>query len=101
MLHALATPRRREILRLLRRRERSAGEVHRACGELTFGAISQHLGVLERAGLVSVRRAGRHRLYVARPAGLEPLRRWLESMWEEALGTLKAQAEAEARRRRP
>lgn len=98
LLHALAAGRRREILRLLRRRERSAGELHRALRGPTFGAVSQHLGVLERAGLVSVRREGRSRLYAARPAGLAPLRGWLESMWDEALGSLKAQAEAEEAR---
>jgi DNA-binding transcriptional ArsR family regulator len=95
LLHALAAPRRREILRFVQRRERSAGEIHRALGGLTFGAISQHLGVLEHAGLVSVRRDGRRRLYAGRPAGLEPLRRWLASIWDEALGDLKAAAEAE------
>ncbi len=95
LLHALSAPRRRELLRLVRRRERSAGELHRALRGLTFGAVSQHLGVLERAGLVSARRDGRSRLYLARPAGLAPLRGWLESMWDEALDALKAQAEAE------
>jgi len=52
VLQALAAPRRREILRFLRRRERSAGEIHRALGDVTFGAVSQHLSVLEHAGLV-------------------------------------------------
>jgi DNA-binding transcriptional ArsR family regulator len=97
-LLALAAPRRREILSVVRRRERSAGEIHRALGDVTFGAVSQHLGVLERAGLVSVRREGRSRLYQARPEGLALLRRWLESMWDDALGSLKRLAEAEARR---
>ena len=95
ILHALGAPRRRAILRLVRRRERSSGEIHRALGDLTFGAVSQHLGVLEQAGLVGVRRDGRRRLYAVRPAGLAPLRHWLESMWDEALGKLKAEAEAE------
>jgi DNA-binding transcriptional ArsR family regulator len=98
VLQALGAPKRREILRLVRRRERSAGEIHRALGGLTFGAVSQHLGVLEAAGLVSVRRAGRSRLYVARPAGLAPLRRWLEAMWDDALARLAQQAEAEEAR---
>ena len=95
ILQAIAAPRRRTILRLVRRRERSAGEIHRALGGLTFGAVSQHLGVLEQAGLVSVRREGRSRLYAARPAGLAPLRQWLGSMWDEALERLARQAEAE------
>jgi DNA-binding transcriptional ArsR family regulator len=95
VLQALAAPRRRAILGLVRRRERSAGEIHRALGDVTFGAVSQHLGVLEQAGLVRVRRQGRSRLYTARPAGLEPLRHWLESMWDDALARLVEQAEAE------
>ena len=49
---ALQAPNRREILRIVSRGERSAGEIHRALGGLTFGAVSQHLGVLGRAGLV-------------------------------------------------
>lgn len=95
LLLALATPRRRQILGLVRRGERSAGEIHRALGEVTFGAVSQHLAVLERAGLVRVRREGRSRIYQARPEGLEPLRRWLTSMWDDALASLQRLAEAE------
>ena len=95
VLHALGAPRRREILRLLRRRERSAGEIHRALGDVTFGAVSQHLGVLEQAGLVSARREGRGRFYAARREGLQPLREWLDEMWADALERLKQVAEAE------
>jgi DNA-binding transcriptional ArsR family regulator len=99
VLHALGAPRRRDILRIVRCRERSAGDIHRALGDLTFGAVSQHLGVLERAGLVTARRDGRSRLYQARPEGLGPLKEWLESMWDDALASLKSLAEAERRRR--
>ena len=95
VLHALGASRRRDILRLVRRRERSAGEIHRALGGVTFGAVSQHLGVLERAGLVTARRDGRSRLYQARPEGLGPLKEWLESMWDDALASLRSLAEAE------
>lgn len=92
---ALGAARRRDILRLVRCRERSAGDIHRALGDVTFGAVSQHLGVLERAGLVRARRDGRRRLYLARPEGLEPLRRWLETMWDDALASLKRLAETD------
>jgi DNA-binding transcriptional ArsR family regulator len=95
VLLALGASRRRDILGLVRGRERSAGDIHRALADVTFGAVSQHLGVLERAGLVSARREGRSRLYRARPEGLGPLREWLDSMWDEALAALKARAEAE------
>jgi DNA-binding transcriptional ArsR family regulator len=97
VLQALAAPRRLEILRLLRRCERSAGEIHRALGDVTFGAVSQHLGVLEQAGLVSARREGRSRFYATRNQGLQPLREWLDEMWGDALARLKRQAEAEER----
>ena len=100
VLLALGAPRRRDILRLVRRRERSAGEIHRALGGVTFGAVSQHLGVLERAGLVTVRRDGRSRLYQARPEGLEPLKQWLDTMWDDALASLKRLAESEEGQRR-
>jgi len=98
LLLALGTARRRQILGIVRRGERSAGEIHRALGDVTFGAVSQHLAVLQQAGLVSVRREGRSRIYRARPEGLEPLRQWLESMWDRALASLKDLAEAERAR---
>jgi DNA-binding transcriptional ArsR family regulator len=101
LLAAVATPRRREILRLVWDREASAGAIHRALPDVTFGAVSQHLGVLERAGLVGVRRDGRHRLYRAQPEALGPLKAWLESMWNDALYRLKVQAELEQARRGP
>ena len=97
----MAVPRRRQILRLLRRGERPAGEIHRALGDVTFGAVSQHLGVLEHAGLVSARREGRSRFYAVRGEGLQPLREWLDGMWGDALALLKEQAEAEERGERP
>lgn len=98
ILQALAAPRRREILGLLRHGERNAGTIHRALGEVTFGAVSQHLGVLEAAGLVASRREGRQRIYAARPEGLGPLQDWLESMWDDALARLKRRAESEERK---
>ena len=62
---------------------------------MTFGAVSQHLAVLEHAGLVSARREGRSRFYATRNEGLQPLREWLDEMWSEALDRLKDAAEAE------
>jgi DNA-binding transcriptional ArsR family regulator len=100
-LQAVATPRRREILRLSWDRERSAGDIHRTLGDVTFGAVSQHLRVLESAGLVTARREGRRRFYRARREALGPLREWLESTWDDALYRLKLRAELEAARRGP
>lgn len=91
-LHAVAEPRRREILRLVWDAERSAGDVA-AHFDVTFGAVSQHLAVLRKAGLVSVRKDGNRRLYRADRAALGPLAAWLESMWTAELDTLAALAE--------
>jgi DNA-binding transcriptional ArsR family regulator len=101
ILNVLAAPRRREILRLVWGRERSAGEIHRALGDVTFGAVSQHLTVLEGAALLTLRREGRYRLYAARKEELGPLRDWLEAMWDDALYRLKLRAELEEARRGP
>jgi DNA-binding transcriptional ArsR family regulator len=98
---ALASPRRREILRLVWRRERSAGEIHRAMPDVTFGAVSLQLRALSEAGLVASRAEGRHRLYRARREALAPLAPVLERMWDDALWKLKLMAELEHSRRGP
>jgi DNA-binding transcriptional ArsR family regulator len=101
VLHAVAAPRRREILRLVWNAEKSAGEIHRALGDVSFGAVSQHLKVLGEAGLLDRRAEGKQRLYRARKAALGPLRGWLESMWKDALGRLQLLAEIDEARRGP
>jgi DNA-binding transcriptional ArsR family regulator len=100
-LAVLAHPRRREILRLVWRGERAAGEIHRALDDVTFGAVSQHLRALAEAGLVGVRADGRRRLYRARPEAVGPLAATLEAMWDDALYRLKLHAELEESRRGP
>jgi DNA-binding transcriptional ArsR family regulator len=97
---ALAAPRRREILKLVWDRERSAGDIHRAFSDVSFGAISQHLKVLESAGLVERREEGRFHFYAARRKELGHLGKWLETMWDEALSELKHRAESEEKRGR-
>ena len=100
-LAALASPRRREILRLVWRDERSAGEIHRAMPDVTFGAVSLHLRALRTAGLVDCRADHRHRYYRARRDALGPLGHELERMWRDALWRLKLQAELDESRRGP
>src|SRR3954449_12241143 len=98
-IQALAEPRRREILELIREHETSAGDI--ASGfDVTRPAISQHLGVLKEAGLVTERREGTKRFYRARPEGLKELREFLEGFWTFALQQLKREAEAEERKKR-
>lgn len=93
-VRAIADPRRREILSLVRADELSAGEIA-GHFEITWPAISQHLTILKDAGLVSERRAGTRRLYRARPEGLSELMSFLEGFWDERLAILKRDAERE------
>ena len=93
---ALAEPRRRQILMLVREAELSAGEIA-AQFEVTRPAVSQHLNVLKEAGLVSERQNGTRRLYRARPEGLGELRAFLEEFWDEHLAALKREAEQKER----
>lgn len=98
-LKAIAEPRRRAILRLVRDRERTAGDIAKRF-EVTRPAVSQHLRVLREAGLVSERREGTRRFYRARPETVRELQRFLERFWDDRLERLKAAAEREDRRRR-
>ena len=100
-LAALASPRRREILRLVWREERMAGDISAAMPDVTFGAVSLQLRALADAGLVDVRAEGRHRFYRARRKALGPVAAMLEQMWADSLWRLKLQAELEESRRGP
>jgi DNA-binding transcriptional ArsR family regulator len=95
-LKAIAAPRRRAILTLVRDEELSAGEIA-SHFDVTRPAVSQHLNVLKEAGLVSERRNGTRRLYRARPEGLEGLKDFLEEFWDVRLEALKREAEKEER----
>jgi DNA-binding transcriptional ArsR family regulator len=101
VLAAVASPRRREILRLIWTREAAAGEIHAAMPDVSFGAVSLQLRALSDAGLVSVRRDHRHRYYSARREVLGPVGAALEHMWDDALWRLKLHAELEQTRRGP
>jgi len=96
-LKAIAEPNRRRIIRLVRDDELSAGEIA-SHFDISWPAISQHLGVLKEAGLVDERRNGVRRLYRARPEGLTELQAFLEELWNDRLTALKREAEREERR---
>ena len=101
VLNAVASPRRREILRLLCEHDRSAGEIHRAMPDVTFGAVSLQLKVLLAAGLVERRAEGTSRVYRVDRQALGPVETMLQAMWSDALHRLKLQAELKESRRGP
>lgn len=94
-IKALAEPRRRQILELVRDRELAAGEIA-AHFDVTRPAISQHLTVLKDASLITERRDGARRLYRVEPAGLLGLKQFIDGFWGGGLARLKVEAEVEA-----
>lgn len=89
-------PRRLQILRLIWDEERSAGDIAAAV-PVSFAAVSQHLGKLLDAGLVEVRREGRHRYYRARKRDMGTLAVILESLWRDRMAALREMAERDER----
>ena len=83
-LAALAHPTRRRIYERMRRQDRTVGELA-ALARITQPAASQHLRVLTSARLTTIRREGTRRYYRADPRGLADLRRYIESLWDDAL----------------
>jgi len=93
-LAALADPTRRIVFERLARGPQAVGEL--ASGlPVSRPAVSQHLAVLKAAGLVVDRADGTRRVYQIDPAGLGPLRAWLDQFWNHALEAFKAEAERE------
>jgi DNA-binding transcriptional ArsR family regulator len=83
-LAALADPTRRSVFERVRRRPHAVGELARSL-RVSQPAVSQHLAVLRRARLVAARPEGTKRLYRATPQGLQALRQYIESMWDDVL----------------
>jgi DNA-binding transcriptional ArsR family regulator len=92
VLRALADPHRRDIIRLIRETELPAGQIA-ANFALTQQAVSQHLAVLKRAGLLEERREGTRRLYRFHSDALAPVRDLLDEFWPDALERLKRAVE--------
>jgi len=92
VLNALAEPRRRRILQLVRDGELPAGEIAEHF-EISHQAISQHLRVLKDAGLLRERRDGTRRLYAIRPEAVESVRAFLDDLWPASLAKLRETVE--------
>jgi DNA-binding transcriptional ArsR family regulator len=95
-LAALADPTRRRVFEELRRGPRSVGRIA-ARMPVSRPAVSQHLAVLKKAGMVLDRAEGTRRVYYIDPQGLTQIRTWLDQFWDEALLSFQAAAEGVAK----
>ena len=102
VFNAIAEPRRREIIGVLADgREYAVGEVVLRL-RMSQPAVSKHLGVLRKVGVVSVIKRGQHRMYKLNPTELKPVHDWVktfERYWTHQLGSIKERAERKARER--
>lgn len=102
VFNAIAEPRRREIVELLAARgEQSVGVIVRRMG-LPQPAVSKHLSVLRKVGLVSASKDRRRRLYRLNAQELKVVYDWartFERYWTRQLGRIKERAERKARER--
>lgn len=98
VFNAVAEPRRRQIIDLLLDGERRVGELVAAL-RLPQPAVSKHLGVLRKVGLVSMDKRGQHRVYRLNARELKPVFDWtktFERFWAYQLGRIKERAERAA-----
>ena len=103
VFNAIAEPRRRQIVEILaRRRALAVGAIVVAVG-MPQPAVSKHLGVLRKVGIVSVASEGQQRLYRLEAAALKPIYEWAKSFerhWDHQLDRIKQRAEKRAKERR-
>jgi DNA-binding transcriptional ArsR family regulator len=99
VFNAIAEPRRREVIGVLADgREYAVGEVVFRL-KMPQPAVSKHLGVLRKVGVVSVIKRGQHRMYRLNAAELKPVHDWaktFEKYWTHQLGQIKQRAEKKA-----
>jgi len=99
VFNAIGEPRRRQVIAVLADgREYAVGEVV-ARMRMPQPAVSKHLGVLRKVGVVSVIKRGQHRMYRLNAAQLKPVHDWVktfERYWTHQLGQIKERAERKA-----
>lgn len=89
---ALADDRRRQVLVLLKSKERTPSEIITHF-EFTLPALSTHLKILRDAGLVSERREGQNRYYSVNRDGMSEMMRFFDLFWDDRLRGLKEYVE--------
>ena len=95
LLKSLGEPRRCEIVRLVWSDELPAAEIASHFPDVTRSAISQHLSVLRRAGVLNERRDGTRRLYSVNQSEVAELRAFIDSFWTAGLEKLRILAESD------
>lgn len=102
VFNAIAEPRRREIIDLLNDgREWAVGDVV-ARVEMAQPAVSKHLGVLRKVGVVTVVKRGQHRMYRLQAEELKPIHDWVrtyERYWSDQIARIKERSEQKAMER--
>jgi DNA-binding transcriptional ArsR family regulator len=99
VFNAIAEPRRRQITELLARRGALAVGVLVVTLDLPQPAVSKHLSVLRKVGIVTATRHGRQRLYKLEAGALKPVHDWVkffEPFWSHQLNRIKQRAERKA-----
>lgn len=92
VFRALANPTRRRIVRDLARGDRAVMQLARQFA-MSQPAVTKHLNVLERAGIIARHREGRHRRCHLRPQSLRESAEWIqrcETLWNRRLDALEA-----------
>src|SRR5277367_1123238 len=99
VFNAIAEPRRREVIGVLADgRDHAVGEVVVRL-QMSQPAVSKHLGVLRKVGVVSVVKRGQHRMYRLNAAELKPVHDWVntfERFWRHKMGQTKERAKRKA-----
>ena len=93
---AVADPTRRSIVERVARERLTAGELARGFKGISRPAVSKHVRVLVRAGLLRVTREGRHRVYELDPTPLRAVDDWVAQyriFWQANLRSLKRYVE--------
>src|SRR5215470_634923 len=96
VFNAIAEPRRRQIVELLARRGALAVGTLVAVMEFRQPAVSKHLGVLRKVGVVAVTKQGKQRVYNLEAEKLKTVHDWVkafEEHWSHQLGRIKERAE--------
>lgn len=96
---ALADDSRRQVLMLLKNKERTPSEIATHF-DFTLPALSTHLKVLRDAGLVNERRKGQNRYYSVNRDGMSEMMRFFDQFWDDRLKSLKEYIENKNRKKR-